>query len=87
MIILPETAADRDAIRKVNDEAFGGPLEAKLQPEVLRALRLCPADAVGIAPPTEAHGPQYLMIRPLARYDLAFRGSAIYPPETFGIAY
>jgi len=45
------------------------------------------ADAVGIAPPTEAHGPQYLMIRPLARYDPAFRGSAIYPPETFGIAY
>jgi hypothetical protein len=27
------------------------------------------------------------MIRPLAKYDPAFRGLAIYPPETFGIAY
>jgi predicted N-acetyltransferase YhbS len=30
VIIRPETAADHDAIRKVNDEAFGGTLEAKL---------------------------------------------------------
>jgi hypothetical protein len=27
-----------------------------------------------------------VMIRPLARYHPAFRGRAIYPPETFGIA-
>ena len=45
------------------------------------------ADAVGIEPPPETHGPQYFMIRPLASYDPAFRGRAIYPPETFGIAY
>ena len=45
------------------------------------------ADAVGIEPPAEARGPQYFMIRPLAGYDPSFRGRAIYPPETFGIAY
>jgi putative acetyltransferase len=45
------------------------------------------ADAVGIEPPPEAHGPQYFMVRPLAAYDPAFRGHATYPPETFGIVY
>lgn len=170
MIIRPETAADHDAIRKVNDEAFGDPLEAKLvdairesdrflpelslvavsegqtrghvissyvdvEPGARRVLQVGPvavlpphqrrgigsalmeetiriadargepllliegnpkyyerfgfirADAVGIEPPSEARGPQYFMIRPLAGYDPAFRGRAIYPPETFGIAY
>ena len=45
------------------------------------------ADAVGVEPPAEAHGPQYFMIRQLAAYDPEFRGRAVYPPETFGIAY
>jgi putative acetyltransferase len=45
------------------------------------------ADAVGIEPPPEAHGPQFFMIRPLARYDASIRGQAIYPPETFGVGY
>jgi putative acetyltransferase len=170
VIIRPETAADHDAIRKINDEAFGNPLEAKLvdairasdrflpelslvavsegqtrghvissyvdvEPGARRVLQVGPlavlpshqrhgigsalmeetiriaeargepllliegnpkyyerfgftrTDAVGIEPPTEALGPQYFMIRPLAAYDPAFRGHAIYPPETFGIAY
>ena len=170
MIIRPETAADQDAIRKINDQAFGDPLEAQLadairasdryvpelslvavsegqtlghvissyvdvEPGARRVLQVGPlavlpahqrrgigsalmeetiriadaraepllliegnpkyyerfgftrADAVGIAPPPEAHGPQYFMIRPLTKYDPAFRGRAIYPPETFGIAY
>jgi putative acetyltransferase len=170
VIIRPETAADHDAIRKVNDEAFGGPIEAKLvdairasdrflpelslvavsegqtrghvissyvdvEPGSRRVLQVGPlavlpshqrrgigsalmeetiriadargepllliegnpeyyerfgftrADDVGIEPPPEAHGPQYFMIRPLAGYDPAFRGRAIYPAETFGIAY
>ena len=170
MIIRPETAADHDAIRKVNDEAFGDPIDAKLvdairesdrflpelslvavsegqthghvissyvdvEPGARRVLQVGPlavlpshqrrgigtalmeetiriadargepllliegnpqyyerfgftrADAVGIEPPPEARGPQYFMIRPLAGYDPAFRGRAIYPPETFGIAY
>jgi putative acetyltransferase len=170
LIIRPETAADRDAIRRVNDEAFGEPIEAKLvdairesdryvpelslvavsegqtlghvissyvdvDPGTRRVLQVGPlavlplhqrrgigtalmeetiriadaraepllliegnpkyyerfgfsrADAVGIEPPPEALGPQYFMIRPLATYDPAFGGHAIYPPETFGIAY
>ena len=44
-------------------------------------------DALGIEPPPQALGPEYFMIRPLARYDPAFRGRAVYPPETFGIVY
>lgn len=170
MIIRPETAADLDAIRHVNDEAFGRPIEAKLvdairasdryvaelslvavaegltlghvissyvdvEPGARRVLQVGPlavlpshqrrgigialmeetiriaearaepllliegnpkyyerfgfsrADDVGIEPPPEAHGPQYFMVRPLAAYDPAFRGHAIYPPETFGIVY
>jgi putative acetyltransferase len=170
VIVRPETAADHHAIRKVNDEAFGRTLEARLvdairesnrfvpelslvavserqthghvissyvdvEPGARRVLQVGPlavlpshqrrgigsalmgetiriadargepllliegnpkyyerfgftrADAVGIEPPHEAHGPQYFMIRPLARYDPGFCGRAIYPPETFGIAY
>jgi putative acetyltransferase len=45
------------------------------------------ADAVGIEPPPEAHGPQYFMLRPLRAYDPTVRGRAVYPAETFGIAY
>jgi putative acetyltransferase len=45
------------------------------------------ADAVGIEPPPEAHGPQYFMIRPLGAYDATLRGRAVYPAETFGVAY
>jgi putative acetyltransferase len=170
VIIRPETAADHDEIRRVNDEAFGGAIEAKIvdairgsdrflpelslvavsegqtrghvissygdvEPGARRVLQVGPlavlpshqrrgigsalmeetiriadacgepllliegnpkyyerfgftrADAVGIEPPAEAHGPQFFMIRPLAGFDPAFRGRAIYPPETFGIAY
>jgi len=45
------------------------------------------ADAQGIEPPPEAHGPQYFMLRPLRAYDSTLRGRAVYPPETFGVAY
>jgi putative acetyltransferase len=45
------------------------------------------ADVVGIEPPPEAHGPQYFMLRPLRAYDPTLRGRAVYPAETFGIAY
>ncbi len=170
MIIRPETTADHEAIRNVNDEAFGEPIEAGLvaairasdrfvselslvavseaqtcghvissyvdvEPGARRVLQVGPlavlpthqrrgigsalmeetiliadalgepllliegdpkyyerfrftrADALGIEPPAEALGPQYFMVRPLARYDPAFRGHATYPSETFGIAY
>jgi putative acetyltransferase len=170
VIIRPETAADHDAIRRVNDEAFGDTVEGKIveairasdryvpelslvavsgdralghvissyvdvQPGPRRVLQVGPlavlpthqrrgigtalmeetiriadaraepllliegnpkyyerfgfirADAAGVEPPPEAHGPQYFMIRSLAAYDPGFRGRAIYPAETFGIAY
>jgi len=45
------------------------------------------ADAAGIEPPPEARGPQFFMIRPLAAYDSSLRGRAVYPAETFGVAY
>jgi len=168
--IRAETSADHEAIKRVNDEAFRGEVEAKLvdairrsdrfvpelslvaeekgevvghvilsyvdlEPGTRRVLQLGPiavlpshqgrgiggslvvealrlaeereepfvllegnpryyerfgfrrADEMGISPPVEAHGPQYFMMRPLARYDPAARGWAAYPPETFGIAY
>jgi putative acetyltransferase len=45
------------------------------------------ADEQGIEPPPEAHGPQYFMLRRLRAYDSTLRGRAVYPPETFGVAY
>jgi putative acetyltransferase len=170
VIIRAETPADYDDIRRINDEAFGSTIEAKLVaamrasdrfapelslvavsegqtvghvissyvdlvPGTRRVLQVGPlavlpshqrrgigsalmqetirvaeergepllliegspkyygrfgftrADEVGIEPPPEAHGPQYFMIRPLTAYDPGFRGRAVYPPETFGIAY
>jgi putative acetyltransferase len=45
------------------------------------------ADEQGIEPPPEAHGPQYFMLRRLRAYDSRLRGRAVYPPETFGVAY
>jgi putative acetyltransferase len=170
VIVRPETPADHDAIRKVNDEAFGEEIDAKLvdairasdrfvpelslvavaegqtvghvissyvdvEPGARRVLQVGPlavlpshqrrgigttlmeetiriadarrepllliegnpayyerfgftrADAIGVEPPPEARGPQYFMVRALTSYDPAFRGRAIYPAETFGIAY
>jgi putative acetyltransferase len=45
------------------------------------------ADEQGIEMPPESRGPQYFMLRPLRAYDPTVRGRAVYPPETFGIAY
>jgi len=44
-------------------------------------------DEHGIEMPPESHGPQFFMFRPLRAYDQKLRGRAVYPPETFGIAY
>jgi putative acetyltransferase len=170
MIVRAETPADQDAIRRINDEAFGETIEGKLveairasdrfvpelslvavsegqslghvilsyidiEPGGQRVLQVGPlavlpshqrrgigsalmteairiadergepflliegdpryygrfgftrADTMGIEPPQEALGPEYFMIRPLARYDPNVHGRAIYPPETFGIVY
>jgi putative acetyltransferase len=45
------------------------------------------ADEHGIEMPPESHGPQFFMLRPLRAYDSTLRGRAVYPPETFGVAY
>ena len=45
------------------------------------------ADAQGIEMPPECPGPQYFMLRPLGAYDPTLQGRAVYPPETFGVAY
>jgi putative acetyltransferase len=45
------------------------------------------ADEHGIEMPPESHGPQNFMLRPLRAFDSSLRGRAVYPPETFGIAY
>jgi putative acetyltransferase len=45
------------------------------------------ADEHGIEPPAEALAAKYFMFRPLRGYEPALRGRAVYPPETFGIAY
>ena len=42
MIIRPETAADHDAIRKVNDEAFGETVEGKLVDAIRASDRFVP---------------------------------------------
>jgi predicted N-acetyltransferase YhbS len=49
VIIRPETAADHDAIRKINDEAFGDPIEAKLVAAIRESDRFlrCAACAAG----------------------------------------
>jgi putative acetyltransferase len=45
------------------------------------------ADERGIEMPPESRGPQFFMLRPLGAYDPTLRGRAVYPPETFGVAY
>jgi putative acetyltransferase len=45
------------------------------------------ADEHGIEMPPESHGPQFFMLRRLDAYDSTLRGRAVYPPETFGVAY
>jgi putative acetyltransferase len=45
------------------------------------------ADEHGIEMPPESRGPQFFMLRPLRAYDPTLRGRAVYPPETFGVAY
>lgn len=44
-------------------------------------------DEHGIEMPPECPGPQSFMLRPLRAFDSTLRGRAVYPPETFGVAY
>jgi len=45
------------------------------------------ADEHGIEMPPESRAPKFFQIRPLGAYDPTLQGRAVYPPETFGVAY
>jgi putative acetyltransferase len=80
------TALMQETIRIANE--LGEPLLLiEGSPKYYGRFGFTRADAVGIEPPPEAHGPQYFMIRPLGAYDPTLRGRAVYPAETFGVAY
>ena len=80
------TALMQETIR-VADELGEPLLLIEGSPKYYGRFGFTRADAVGIEPPPEAHGPQYFMIRPLGAYDSTLRGRAVYPAETFGVAY
>jgi putative acetyltransferase len=56
-------------------------------PEYYGRLGFTRADEHGIEMPPECPAPQFFMLRPLRAYDSTLRGRAVYPPETFGVAY
>jgi putative acetyltransferase len=77
------SALVRETIRRADDR--GEPLLLiEGNPAYYGRFGFTRADALGIEPPPEAHGPQYFMLRPLRAYDSSLRGRAVYPPETFG---
>jgi putative acetyltransferase len=80
------TALMQETIR-IADELGEPLLLIEGSPQYYGRFGFTRADAVGIEPPPEAHGPQYFMIRPLGAYDSTLRGRAVYPAETFGVAY
>jgi putative acetyltransferase len=80
------TALMRETIR-IADERGEPLLLIEGNPAYYGRFGLARADEQGIEMPPESHGPQYFMIRPLRAYDSSLRGRAVYPPETFGVAY
>jgi putative acetyltransferase len=91
--VLPErqgqgigSALMRAAIQKA-DELLEPLILLEGNPAYYGRFGFTRADEHGIEMPPESHGAQYFMIRPLTAYDPAFRGRAIYPPETFGLGY
>ncbi len=67
------SALMQEAIRRA--DARGEPLLLlEGNPAYYERFGFTRADAAGIEPPPEAHGPQYFMIRPLSGYDPAFAG-------------
>jgi putative acetyltransferase len=80
------TALMRETIR-IADERGEPMLLIEGDPAYYGRFGFTRADEEGIEMPPESHGPQYFMIRPLRAYDSSLRGRAVYPPETFGVAY
>jgi putative acetyltransferase len=56
-------------------------------PEYYGRFGFTRADEHGIEMPPESRAPQFFMLRRLDAYDSTLRGRAVYPPETFGVAY
>jgi putative acetyltransferase len=80
------TALMEETIR-IADERGEPLLLIEGAPEYYGRFDFTRADAVGIEPPPEARAPQFFMFRPLAAYDSTLQGRAVYPAETFGVAY
>ena len=80
------SALMQETIRIADD--MGEPmLMIEGSPVYYRRFGFTRADERGIEMPPESHGPQYFMLRPLRAYDPTLRGRAVYPAETFGVAY
>ena len=82
MIIRPETAADRDAIRKINDEAFGDPLEAKIVDAIRESDRFLPELSLVAVSEGQTRGhviSSYVDVEPGARRVLQVGPLAVLP--------
>ncbi|MGZ8741004.1 MAG: GNAT family N-acetyltransferase, partial [Gaiellaceae bacterium] len=82
MIIRPETAADHDAIRKVNDEAFGDTLEGKLVDAIRESDRFVPELSLVAVSEGQTHGhviSSYVDVEPGARRVLQVGPLAVLP--------
>jgi putative acetyltransferase len=82
VIIRPETAADYDAIRKVNDEAFGDTLEAKLVDAIRESDRFVPELSLVAVSEGQTHGhviSSYVDVEPGSRRVLQVGPLAVLP--------
>ena len=82
MIIRPETAADYDAIRKVNDEAFGRTLEAMLVDAIRESDRFVAELSLVAVSEGQTHGhviSSYIDVEPDARRALQVGPLAVLP--------
>jgi putative acetyltransferase len=80
------TALMQETIRIA--DARGEPmLMIEGSPEYYGRFGFTRTDEHGIEMPPESRAPQFFMLRQLRAYDPTLRGRAVYPPETFGVAY
>ncbi|HEY8786662.1 MAG TPA: N-acetyltransferase [Candidatus Limnocylindria bacterium] len=82
MIIRPEIAADHDAIRKVNDEAFGDPIDAKLVDAIRESDRFLPELSLVAVSEGQTRGhviSSYVDVEPGARRVLQVGPLAVLP--------
>jgi putative acetyltransferase len=80
------TALMRETIR-LADERGEPLLLIEGSPEYYGRFGFTRTDEQGIEMPPESRAPQFFMLRRLDAYDSSLRGRAVYPPETFGVAY